>query len=309
MKSLFRWRRSAPPPRPSDVQGGRLFIIGAARSGTTVLQNALNHSPDVYLLGEPNLHLDAGAPGFAARYNGMHRAWLNQETKSTFCPPVLGEDGPWRDYLQALGAHHRCVGAKIVVNPGGGPAWIEGLFTFHCREFYDARYIFTFRHPLAVVNSTRDLQHLSGSVVCSRAMAMANYAETVELFLRCLRTLPHVRAIVHEDVSPEALDHLGRWLAIPTAGMFDYYDAARVRAYDAADFDPVERRHLDLLAVLYEDLRQAIAQGPRLPQIEQNDGNLSPGHYTALGSIARRAAVIAASLRKIDAEANMANPL
>ena len=41
----------APGIAPPDDCG--LFVIGAARSGTTVFQNALNSSPEIFLLGEP----------------------------------------------------------------------------------------------------------------------------------------------------------------------------------------------------------------------------------------------------------------
>jgi hypothetical protein len=79
-----------------------LFVIGAARSGTTILQNALNHSPAIFLFGEPNLHLETGEGNFAARYNEMHRSWSNQKTKSTYCPPILSADGAAEDYLGRL---------------------------------------------------------------------------------------------------------------------------------------------------------------------------------------------------------------
>ncbi len=41
-----------------------LFVIGVARSGTTALQNALNHSGDICLLGEPDLPVDDRSHGF-----------------------------------------------------------------------------------------------------------------------------------------------------------------------------------------------------------------------------------------------------
>ena len=56
-----------------------LFVLGAARSGTTVLQNALNDSREIFLFGEPSFHDDMGTADFATRYNYMHRAWGNQE--------------------------------------------------------------------------------------------------------------------------------------------------------------------------------------------------------------------------------------
>ena len=125
-----------------------------------MLQNALNDSSQVFLLGEPEL-MDGEAPGFAARYNAMHRRWNNQSTKSTFCPQLTDMDGSWRAHWEALSRHYAWVGAKLVLNPGGGADRLSSLFDLLCREFYDAHYVFTFRDPLAAVLSTRDLQLLT----------------------------------------------------------------------------------------------------------------------------------------------------
>src|ERR1700761_5973488 len=154
-------RRSIRPstviaPSPATLLPERgLFVIGAARTGTTILQNALNHAPAIFLFGEPNLHLETGEGNFAARYNAMHRGWGNQKTKSTFCPPVLPVDGPAEEYLNRLAQTYAWVGSKIVVNNRRDPDWIDRLLAYHCQRFYTARYIFTFRDPIAVVGSTR----------------------------------------------------------------------------------------------------------------------------------------------------------
>ncbi len=274
---------------------GSLFVIGAARSGTTILQNALNHSRDIFILGEPDLHMDAADAGFAARYNAMHAGWGNQPTKSSFCPPILGVDGAWRSYFDRLGTLHRWAGSKIVVNVGCGADWIDQLYAFHCRNFYTARYIFTFRDPLSVVGSTRGLQALTGNPVASVAAVLANYADVVALFVRMLRTMPHVRGVIHEDIARATFDGLGEWIEVPLDGSADYYEAGRTRHYRLDVHDPDDRGKLELVGVLYNDLRAELGRGIARPQLEQNDGNIDPKHYTMLGSIARRAAVIAAA--------------
>ncbi|MGC1303596.1 MAG: sulfotransferase [Caulobacteraceae bacterium] len=279
---------------PLDTQG--LFVIGAARSGTTILQNALNHSPDIFMLGEPQLHMEPEAPGFAARYNAMHRSWRNQETKSTYLPPLLEADGTGEAYLVRLAQLYRWVGAKIVIETGRESAWTEALFAYLCRRFYRARYIVTFRDPLAVVCSTRDLQTLSGVGVESPRAMMANYARVVALYVRMLRNLPNVRAVFHNDIGPATFDELGSWLGVPLTGAADYYEAARVRRYALEELDEAARRDLDALVILYSELRKAASSGFGRPQLEQNDGHLSPTHFTSLGSITRRAAMLAETL-------------
>ena len=289
-----QFRRAAAPP---SLAKGHLFIFGAARSGTTVLQNALNHSPDVFLLGEPDLRGDI-APGFAARYNARHRGWGNQETKSTLCPAILTEDGTWRDYLQALGDRHRWVGAKLVINPVRPADDLTNLFDFHCRHFHDAYYVFAFRDPLATALSTRDLQVLSRGDSDGIRVIMRNFTDVVALYARMLRNFPNVRAVFHEDRHVQTFEGLQRWLGVPLVAGGAYYDAKRVRTYDDAQLTPEARESMDVIRQLYADLRNGAARGFATPQLEQNDGHLSSNHYTLLGSIDRRARILSEHLSK-----------
>jgi hypothetical protein len=273
---------------PSALPASRgLFVIGAPRSGTTVLQGALNDSPDVFLLGEANLHLEAAEPNFAGRYNAWHDSLSHQKTKGTFCPPILKVDGTSEEYLNGLGQSYKWVGAKIVVNNLLGPDWVGRLKRYHCGRFYQARYLFTFRHPLAVICSTRDLQLLTGHQLDSVARLLDNYLETMELFLCAVRNLAHTRAVFHEDVSPAELQRIGVWLDIDLSGSAAYYDGTRVRGYDAATFDGDDRLRIERVAELYADLRREARAGFATPQVEQMDNHLSPRHHTALGRIDR----------------------
>ena len=219
-----------------------------------MLQNALNDSPNIFLLGEPNLRHDT-EPGFAARYNGRHRAWGNQETKSSFCPAVLDEDGTWRDYLEALGRHYRWVGAKLVVNPIRSEKEMDELFAFHCRHFY-----------------------------------------VVALYVRMLRNLPHVRAVFHESLDTDAFAALQAWLEFPLTGADTYYDQRRVRSYDDSTLSAEDREVMNHIRKLYDDLSGGVSAVFVTPQLEQNDGHLSPDHYTLLGSIDRRARTLSEHL-------------
>jgi hypothetical protein len=288
----------APVPVPTTLPPERgLFIIGAARTGTTILQNALNHSPAIFLLGEPNLHLETGEDNFSARYNAMHRSWSNQKTKSTFCPPILPADGSAEDYLNRLSQTYTWVGSKIVMNNRRDQDWVRRLSAYHCQNFYTARYIFTFRDPIAAVKSTRGLQMLGGTEVDSPFNLLANYLETVELFVDAIRNLPHVRAVFHEDMGAEQFQSIGSWLNVDLSTSQAYYDQARIRPHDGNGFGDGDDERLEKVMQLYADLRFEMNAGPTIPQIEQNDSNFSPGHYTLLGSIARRAAVLSASFR------------
>jgi hypothetical protein len=153
---------SLPAGKLAAIGPQGLFVIGAARSGTTVMQNALNDSRDIFLFGEPAFHEDSGTPDFAARYNDKHRTWGNQENKSSFCPRLFEDDAPWFVYLQHMATMYRYVGSKLVINPDDAQEACQAVFDFHCRHFYRARYVFTFRNPIDVLMSTRGLAELNG---------------------------------------------------------------------------------------------------------------------------------------------------
>lgn len=285
---------------PAD-QG--LFIIGAARSGTTILQNALNDSPEILLFGEANLHTDPGTPDFAARYNTMHRSWHNQETKSSFCPPVLPQDSYWYDYLRRFARYHRLVGSKTVINPARPAVWLDRLFAFQCQHFYQSRYIFTFRDPVATILSTRDLQVLLSGNTDGLPGIMRGYVDTVLLFVRMLRALPNVRALCHEDIDRATFDQLEEWLCVKLPHSHTYYDSDRVLSYDDNDLDDPTRHLTALLRELYGNLREGIRNGFATPQLDQNNHHLSPTHLTRLGHVARQAEMLADGLPAISSPA------
>ena len=296
-----RLQRAQAPDQPPVLPPERgLFIVGAARSGTTVLQNALNHAPEIFLFGEPDLHMEVEEGNFASRYNAMHRSWGNQKTKSTFCPPVLAQDGSSDDYLNHLAGAYRWVGSKIVVNKRRGAAWMERLTAYHCQRFYTGRYLFTFRHPLSVVRSTQGLQVLTGMEQEPLAALLDNYLEVVGLFLCALRNLPHVRAVFHEDMSVAEMARIGEWLQVDLSGAVDYYEKVRTRSYENDAVAEHEHALLQPVLQIYADLRRCAGEGFAKPQLEQNDNNFAPGHYTDLGALVRRVKVISESLMAAD---------
>jgi len=278
--------------RPSTLLAGiaarGLFIIGAARTGTTILQNALNDSSDIFLFGEPRFHRDPGSVDFAERYNGMHRTWGNQENKSSHCPVLFEEDAPWWRYLERLADLYGHVGSKIVINPTDAMDECRQLFDFQCRHFYLSHHVFTFRNPLDVLMSTRGLAQLNGGRVASHAEVLRGFFAVVQLFILSLRNLPHVHAVFHEAIDADVFHALEKSLDTSLSHAMDYYDRGKVRHYTLQDIPQHHRPPMTEAIALYEDFRREALAGFGLLQIEQNDDHLDPVHFTALGRLSWR---------------------
>jgi hypothetical protein len=280
--------------RALDTQG--LFVLGAARSGTTVLQNALNDSRDIFLFGEPAFHDDPGSADFAARYNSRHRAWGNQETKSSFCPAFFDGDASWCDYVRHLATLYRYVGSKIVINPDKAQETCQRVFDFHCRYFYRAHYIFTFRNPINVLMSTRGLAELSGYAPESYEKVLSSFVQVMALYIRMLRNLPSVHAVFHENADETLFRDLGLKLRVDLAHAASYYDSKRVRHYSLDDIPEPSRESATTVVELYENLRQHALAGFGLVQLDQNSGHFDISHYTPLGALQRRVDQVLAQL-------------
>jgi hypothetical protein len=265
-----------------------LFVIGAARSGTTILQNALNDADEIFLFGEPRFHRDPGSADFAVRYNGMHRTWGNQENKSSHCPSLFETDAAWWEYLARMAELYRHVGSKIVINPPHAAEESQQLFDFHCRHFYTSHYIFSFRNPLDVLMSTRGLAQLNGGRVATHKEVMQGFFTVVQLFFRALRNLPHVQVVFQEAISADVFGALGKSLGMSLTHAMSYYDHAKVRHYEPSEIPDAHRALVAEAMTLYVDFQREALAGFDLTQIEQNDGHLDPIHFTNLGRISWR---------------------
>ncbi len=129
-----------------------IIIVGHARSGTTILLNALNSSSDIYLLGECNSYLNGDLPAFRTRFNEQHEQWLNQATKSCYVPALTGidQESSCNAYLAVLANYVRYTGEKIAV----GPERLSGTNFAVLKDWLEAKHwnsliLCPIRHPRA----------------------------------------------------------------------------------------------------------------------------------------------------------------
>jgi hypothetical protein len=297
LNRLLPWGWRLTHPAMSDDRFGRqLFIIGHARSGTTILQNALNDVRDIFLLGEADLHLDPGTPDFRERYNERQRRFGNLANKSSFCPKLFEHDAAWPAYLAELGRHYRYVGAKIVINPEGAEAAADRLFDFACRHYYRAHYIACFRNPIDVLCSTQGLAVFQGLPPERMATIRRSFLIVMRLYLRLLCNLPSVSAWFLESVSPIDFARLGTRLGLDLSACQRYYAGQKIRHYAVEDIAGGDAGVMTELMLLYEEFRRHAQAGFDLVQIEQNAASVDPTHPTPLGRLAARIEALLAAL-------------
>lgn len=124
-----------------------LFIFGSARSGTSILHDCLNLSPDIFLLYEANFFDKGNQPKFAAAYEEERLALGRHYGKGTFVPPSNNPDEDCLEAMARMGRHHKYVGDKIVFSPANLHQRNQFL-QFQAQYFFYSTYIVLMRDPV-----------------------------------------------------------------------------------------------------------------------------------------------------------------
>jgi len=187
-----------------------LFVVGAARSGTTAMQTALNASAEVFLLGEANLFRENLKPGFRARYNAQHRDGGLPPSKQTECPEVAPENSTWVEIVAALAMQHRFVGEKVAFGAYEPDRFVSEFLAFHRRHFHGAAYILTFRNPRDAILSPRSTWGIQ--VLAPWALS---YIAATRGLIRLRRNFPRTVPVFLESIQPATFRAIERCLDCP----------------------------------------------------------------------------------------------
>src|SRR5262249_14329912 len=131
------------------------FVIGPARSGTTILAQIVSASARAFLTTEANFYMAGAYPDFRAWYNQQHQSFGNQVCKSTYAPN-LGDscERSWWQWLARAAEHYDLVGDKMAYTEQH-LNWCEpnDFMSFFESRFFGSRYMFIFRDPVQTVLS------------------------------------------------------------------------------------------------------------------------------------------------------------
>ena len=132
-----------------------VFIVGHARSGTSVFCDALNLSDEVHLLHEAHFFAHPRVADYVAFFNRQHRAFGNTRSKGTWLAPSSAPETA-AELLERLARDHRYAGEKIAFGSSAvdGRAAQDAFFEHHSASFPQAWHLVLVRDPVEVVWSS-----------------------------------------------------------------------------------------------------------------------------------------------------------
>lgn len=185
-----------------------IFVVGNARTGTTILCDILSSSPDIFMLGEPNFHWSWNEKNFVHRYNLQHRRDGNEPLRSTYLPLAwLGLTPP--EILERLSESFKFVGSKIAFPPFQDTppvANIEAVLEFHAAHFLASTYFHTVRDPVSVCVSSRKIFQVSFND------ALTGWLETMIFHMAAIKIFPNSYVLPQALIDNQLLKRLSQIL-------------------------------------------------------------------------------------------------
>jgi hypothetical protein len=207
-----RAEAAAPPPYLEMLDRKGLFIVGNARSGTSILCDCLNSSQEVMVLLEADLYFQHGRTNFVEHFNAKHRGWGHPPGKGHYLPPSPCPEQCALAELARHAQHFRYVGDKVALGPGWlieGRTPQEVLFDFQARYFYHSRYFLTIRQPTECVWSmSKMFPHLPVEEL------IRCWLRTLQVQLRMYHVFPNCWVVFLEWLNHQLLERIGEILGI-----------------------------------------------------------------------------------------------
>lgn len=242
-----------------------VFVMGHGRSGTSIVQQLINASPQALILGEARFYLKPRQGSFRDAYNDRHASNKNQVCKSTYAPSFLPAD-TYHDWLQGASARYRWLGDKLAFNHDlfrqTDPKKIRDFFE---SRFFASKYIFMMREPMQTLLSQRRLLAAGDDMMPDYAIGWARW---VQMWADMVRTFPNVLTIFTDRLGSEDVARIGRFLDLDLAGGEALLNFEERRHHDGAEA-PSLARWSARLDDAYGAVRQAAAGDPILWQANQ----------------------------------------
>src|SRR5579863_1909754 len=259
-----------------ERSGEFLFVVGCARSGTTLVHSYLNEAEDVCLLCEDNAFSGITRQYFREWYNTI---WASRPpTKGYHIPEIPGGGMFWFDCYLALKERYGIAGSKFAFGPFAGEYWLEidrYLQRFLQSYFPKATYLLTLRRPGEAVASMGKM--FPGLHVGSLLDA---WIRTLQHQLVILGSMHRARFVFHDTVSLALLEGICHGLGVQPPAKTGRFVTPREERGSFAQFpapdqlDAVSANLLAQLELAYTHVRGAIGDTTGRPGAETHTAEL-----------------------------------
>lgn len=268
-----------------------IFVIGFARSNTTITVEMLNCANNALILSEANFFLGEHGEDFRRWYNDQHVSYQNQVTKSSYAPDVsLGQAQSWWEWLDDAGKLYDVVGEKVALTHhhlnAVPPQQMQSFFE---SRFLIARYIFMMRNPVDTLLSTAKLIGVeTDEQMALQCVAWLNY---MQLWCDSIRVFPRTMTLVAERFGPETVRQIESFTGLELGDAHVLINPANKRRHRlTSKFPTLELFRSDLDAI-YADAVLAVDESSALWQAEQKrtpEANDTKGTSIGMVAIASR---------------------
>jgi len=252
METMNKTVRVYPLDAHNDPRAARgIFVVGHARSGTTVLTDALNTCPDIHCLMEPYFYRSYDYPSFGNWFNRMHEAFGNPRSKGYWLPDCGEATG--KEIVEKLRGSHRYVGEKLAFRQRARNYLTDKFFDFAVANFVLSPFICIVRNPLKVTSSAIDMFENSTFEREIIRSVVQSQLETYLLILRLVQTVPHCYLLAHESIDNNTFVNLGQQLDVKLDRAFRLYspEIRKTRHLKENERMLLENSRVQLLTELY----------------------------------------------------------
>jgi len=206
------------------------FIVGNARSSTTIITQIVNSSSSVVLLEEANFYRSSFNHNFVDDFNLQHQSTGKFPAKGRFLPTAWRGKSPL-EIMEIYENHYALIGEKIAFGPFGsinGVGQQDLFLDFHYSKFHTSKYLFTAREPLSSLMSLRRLFPLY-----SASNLLAGWIESLMCVVMAVRLFPFYKVIISDQLNKKTLSNIYSFLNIQGDIPSNWiYSAKRKRTLD-----------------------------------------------------------------------------
>lgn len=264
-----------------------LFVVGFARSNTTITTELLNAAKNALILGEADFFVGDHDERFSSWFNERHRSFQNQITKSSYAPDFVPErPHTWWQWLESAGRFYGCIGTKIALSDFHLSRVSPDEFRqFHEARFLSSGYIFLLRNPTDALLSTAKLLRVVDDEGMIRLCAA--WLDYMQLWADFIRVFPRSITLICERFGETTVDELEAFTGLDLGDAKLLLNPANQRTHKLTGKFPSLRRLKTQLDEIYADAIVAADENRALWQAEQKrTAAANEANGTALGSIA-----------------------